>query len=76
MMTWFGGELYEETTSLAPSWWDSDLYGPYYTFSTVNNVSTLSLVGEWTTATPMLTKRHGHCVVVFNESVAIIIGTE
>ena len=66
-MVWFGGELSGEMPT--PSG------GTVYVSSgTVNNVYTLSLAGKWTTATPMMTKRERHCVVVFNETVAIIIG--
>ena len=48
--------------------------GQSETMETVNQVFTMSLEGEWTTAKPMLTKRQLFCVLVFNETVAIIIG--
>merc|ERR1711874_631301 len=42
--------------------------------SAVNTVYRMDGDGEWTTAPPMLTRRRGHCVVVFDNDVAIITG--
>ena len=42
---------------------------------TVDTVYTMK-DGEWTTAPPMLTRRALHCVVVFDNDVAIITGDE
>ena len=42
----------------------------------VNTVYTMDGDRGWTTAPPMLTRRLGHCVVVFDNDVAIITGDE